>query len=114
MLVVGGCDGDSAARRSRGQGNLGKKSRLVAVIWAVEARSMLADLIDLRRTVEGELGARTHGDCGKPAWGRLPQSSEGKEGERRRGDGAFCAEAEGLSLGLFIGQRARFARKYLR
>jgi hypothetical protein len=78
---------------------------------------MLADPIDLRRTIEGELGARTHGNHGKLVWEDCPRARKGGEKGREDGDGVSRAKvelvvllgvAEGLSPGLFIGDGGRF------
>jgi hypothetical protein len=53
-----------------GQDGLGRWSGLEAVDWvAARARGVLAEPINLRRTEEGELGARTDGDCDEPDFG---------------------------------------------
>jgi hypothetical protein len=119
LLVVGG-SGDSAAGHSRGQGGLGKKSGPVAVIWVtVEARSMLADPIDLRHNVEVELGTHTRGDRGKAVWGRFPHSPE--RGRRREGKRRWCASrrsgasgGDGCGKRAFVGPIYRLARSVRR
>jgi hypothetical protein len=70
---------------SWGQDILRRKNGLGVVVWAmIEVRSMLVNPIDLRRTMEGELEARTHGNHSEPDWGRSPQSSERGRREEKR------------------------------
>jgi hypothetical protein len=79
-------------------GQPGKEERLEAVIWAaMEAKSILADPIDLRRTVEGELGARTDGDRDEPDLGRIAPTL--RRGRQREEKGRWSVPCQGGASG---------------
>jgi hypothetical protein len=85
-------------RDALGAGQPGKEERLEVVIWAmVEVKGMLADPIDLRRTVEGELEARTDGNRDEPDLGRIAIAL--RRGRQREEKGRWSVSCQGRASG---------------